>query len=235
MNAEIGKRPFVTANFALTWDGRISTRRSTPADFSSKSDKRRLVEIRAQCDAVLVSAKTVAADNMSMGLPDAALRAARSARGQREYPLRVLLTNSGRIDPALRLFTKTFSPVVIFSTTRMPAPTRTALAAQADLWLHESASVNLPAMLAILRADYGVRRLVCEGGAQIFRALLAAGLIDELHVTLCPRVFGGEKAPTLTGLPGAFLPASVPLTLKKMEVIGGECFLRYRVAARLPH
>ena len=235
MNAESRKRPFVTANFALTWDGRISTRRGTPADFSSKTDKRRLVEIRARCDAVLVSAKTAAADNMSMGLPDAALRATRSARGQRAYPLRVLLTNSGRIDPALRLFTKTFSPVVIFSTTRMPAPTRTALAAQADLWLHESASVNLPAMLAILRADYGVRRLVCEGGAQIFRALLAAGLIDELHVTLCPRVFGGEKAPTLTGLPGAFLPASVPLTLKKMEVIGGECFLRYRVAARLPH
>ena len=234
MNAEIGKRPFVTANFALTWDGRISTRRSTPADFSSKSDKRRLVEIRARCDAVLVSAKTVAADNMSMGLPDAALRAARSARGQREYPLRVLLTNSGRIDPALRLFTKTFSPIVIFSTTRMPARTRTALAAQADLWLHESASVNLPAMLAILRADYGVRRLVCEGGAQIFRALLAAGLVDELHVTLCPRLFGGEKAPTLTGLPGAFLPASIPLALKKTEVIGGECFLRYRVAARLP-
>ena len=123
-------RPFVTANFALTWDGRISTRRGTPADFSSKSDKRRLVEIRARCDAVLVSAKTLAADNMSMGLPDAALRAARTARGQREYPLRVLLTNSGRIDPALRLFTKTFSPIVIFSTTRMPARTRAALAAR---------------------------------------------------------------------------------------------------------
>ena len=222
-------RPFVTANFALTWDGRISTRRGTPADFSSKGDKRRLVEIRARCDAVLVSAKTVAADNMSMGLPDAALRAARAARGQREYPLRVLLTNSGRIDPSLRLFTKTFSPIVIFSTTRMPARTRAALAAKADLWLYESASVNLAAMLATLRADYGVRRLVCEGGAQIFRALLTAGLVDELHVTLCPRVFGGERAPTLTGLPGAFLPASVPLTLKKMEVSGGECFFRYRV------
>ena len=227
-------RPFVTANFALTWDGRISTRRGTPADFSSKSDKRRLVEIRAQCDAVLVSAKTLAADNMSLGLPDPALRAARTARGQREFPLRVLLTNSGRVDPALRLFTKTFSPIVIFSTTRMPARTRAALAAKADVWLHESASVNLPAMLATLRADYGVKRLVCEGGAQIFRALLTAGLVDELHATLCPRIFGGEKAPTLTGLPGAYLPASVPLTLKKMEVIGGECFLRYRIAARLP-
>lgn len=231
MKSAIGQRPFVTANFALTWDGRISTRSGTPADFSSPRDKRRLVEIRAQCDAVLVSAKTVAADHMSMGLPDAALRSARTARGQREYPLRVLLTNSGRIDPALRLFTKTFSPIVIFSTTRMPARTRAALAARADVWLHESASVNLAAMLATLRADYGVRRLVCEGGGQIFRALLAAGLVDELHVTLCPRIFGGVKAPTLTGIPGTFLPASVPLTRKAMEVIGGECFLRYRVAA----
>ena len=222
-------RPFVTANFALTWDGRISTRRGTPADFSSKRDKRRLVEIRARGDAVLVSAKTAASDNMTIGLPDAALRAARLARGQRKYPLRVLLTNSGRIDPALRLFTKTFSPVVIFSTTRMPARAQTALAAKADLWLFSSPSVNLAEMLATLRADYGVRRLVCEGGAQIFRALLAAGLVDELHVTLCPRIFGGEKAPTLTGIPGDFLPASVPLALKKMEVIDGECFLRYRI------
>ncbi len=222
-------RPFVTANFALTWDGRISTRRGTPSDFSSKRDKRRLVEIRGRCDAVLVSAKTVAADNMTMGLPDAGLRAARVARGQREYPLRVLLTNSGRVDLAARIFTKSFSPIVIFSTTRMPARLRAALASQADVWLHESAAVNLAIMLAMLRADYGVKRLVCEGGAQIFRALLTAGLVDELHVTLCPRIFGGEKAPTLTGLAGAFLPASVPLTLKKMEVIDGECFLRYRI------
>ena len=118
----------------------------------------------------------------------------------------------------------------------MPARTRAALAPLADVWLHESASVNLAAMLATLRADYGVKRLVCEGGAQIFRALLTAGLVDELHATLCPRLFGGEKAPTITGLPGAFLPSSVPLVLKNTEVIGGECFVRYRVlrAASLP-
>ena len=222
-------RPFVTANFALTWDARVSTRRGTPSDFSSKKDKHRLLEIRAACDAVLVSAKTIATDRMSMGLPDPALRAARTARGQPAYPLRVLLTNSGRIDPTLRLFTKTFSPIVIFATTRMPARTRAALAEKADIWLHDSPSVNLATMLATLRTDYAVRRLVCEGGPQIFRALLTAGLVDELHTTLAPRIFGGERAPTLTGLAGPFLPASIPLTLKKMEVIAGECFLRYRV------
>lgn len=229
MKTGVGKRPFVTANFALTWDGRISTRQGTPSDFSSKRDKRRLVEIRAECDAVLVSAKTIASDNMTMGLPDPALRAARIAHGQREYPLRVLLTNSGRIDPALRLFTQTFSPIVIFATTRMPARTRAALAPVADLWLHESATVNLAAMMVTLRADYGVRRLVCEGGGQVFRALLAAGLVDELHTTLCPRLFGGKKAPTLTGIADQFLPASVALVRTKMEIIDGECFLRYRV------
>src|SRR5204863_5343569 len=119
--------------------------------FSSARDKRRLVEIRATCDAVLVSVRTVAADNMTMGLPDPDLRAARQKRGQRPYPLRVLLSNSGRIDPALRVFEKDFSPIVIFSTTRMPARTRTALAAKADVWLHEGLSVNPQSMLATLR------------------------------------------------------------------------------------
>jgi riboflavin biosynthesis pyrimidine reductase len=84
-------------------------------------------------------------------------------------------------------------------------------------------------MLATLRGEYGVKRLVCEGGAQVLRSLLAADLVDELHTTLCPRVFGGVKAPTLTGLAGAFLPRSISLRLTEREVVDGECFLRYRV------
>lgn len=225
----MSKRPFVTANFALTWDARISTRRGTPSDFSSPRDKRRLVEIRAQCDAILVSAKTISVDNMAMGLPDEKLRAERVRRGQAPYPARVLLTNSGRIKSGLRVFAKDFSPIIIFSTTRMPARVRAALAPKADLWLHEGEAVNLPAMLATLRAEYGVRRLVCEGGAQVLRSLLAADLVDEIHITLCPRIFGGVKAPTLTGIAGDFLPRSISLRLAEHEVIGDECFLRYRV------
>ena len=223
------KRPFVTANFALTWDARISTRRGTPSDFSSKRDKHRLVEIRAKCDAVLVSAKTVSVDNMLMGLPDEALRAARVRRGQAPYPTRVLLTNSGRIAPTLRIFETDLSPIVIFSTTRMAERTRVALADRADVWLHESATVNLAAMLATLRAEYRVKRLVCEGGAQVLRSLLAADLVDEIHATLCPRIFGGTMAPTLTGVMPDFFPKSIALRLQKMEVVEGECFLRYRV------
>ncbi|MEI9893944.1 MAG: dihydrofolate reductase family protein [Chthoniobacter sp.] len=229
MPTRSSSRPFVTANFAMTWDGRISTRNGTPANFSSPRDKRRLVEIRAECDAILASARTIAADNMTMGLPDPALRATRMDRHQSAYPLRVLLTNSGRIDPALRLFEKTFSPIVIFSTTRMPSAVRQALTAQADLWLHDAATVNLAEMLTTLRTEYAVKRLVCEGGSQVFRALLTAGLIDELHLTLSPRIFGGHAAPTLTSIAEEYLPQSTELRLRSMEVVEGECFLRYAI------
>lgn len=226
------RRPFVTANFVTTWDGRVSTRNHTPADFSSKRDKHRLLEIRATADAVLVGLSTVAADQMTMGMPDETLRAARVQRGQAPYPLRVITTSSGKVDPGLRVFTKDFSPVVIFSTQRMPVRTRAALAAHADLWLHDGEEVQLTALLATLRAEYGVRRVVCEGGPRLLRSLLAQSLIDELHLTLAPRIFGGALAPTLTGIAGDFLPASVRGTLRSMEVIEGECFLRYRLTPR---
>ncbi len=221
-------RPFVTANFAITADGRISTRNATPADFSSPRDKRRLLEIRAACDAVLAGMKTIATDQMTMGLPADDLRAIREAKGMPAYPTRVLLSASGRIDPALRVFTRDFSPIIVFSTTRMPRRVREALAGKTTLHLHERA-VDLAAMLRTLRREHAVKRLVCEGGPRVFRALLVADLIDELHLTISPRIFGGTKAPTLTGIAGDFLPRSTTLTLREMRVIDGECFLRYRI------
>src|SRR4029453_15234098 len=204
-------RPFVCANFAITADGRISTRNYTPANFSSKRDKRRLVEIRAKCDAVLASAKTIAAVNMTMGLPAEELRVERVKNGMAPYPTRVLLTNSGRISPDMRLFTKNFSPIVIFSTGQMPANTRKALAKKATLHLHPGKHVDLHEMLRTLRNQHRVKLLVGQGGAQIFRALLEADLIDELNLTITPRIFGGKGAPTLTGLAGKYLAASTRL------------------------
>jgi riboflavin-specific deaminase-like protein len=219
----------VAVNFAMTWDARVSTRGGTPADFSSPRDKHRLLEIRATGDALLVGRKTIEIDRMQMGLPDESLRAQRVARGQSAYPLRVLVSQSGVINPALRVFEGDFSPIVIFSSDRMPFDTRHALERKATLHFSDGPEVNLRAMLTTLAEEYGVQRLVCEGGPTLFRSLLEADLVDEINLTLCPLIFGGMAAPTLTGVAGDFLPVSRECCLEAMEVIEGECFVRYRV------
>ena len=215
------------ANFALTADGKVSTRNFTPTGFTSKADKRRLLEIRCLGDALLAGARTISTDRMSMGISARDLRERRRAIGLPPEPLRVIVSNSGAIDPLWKVFQKTGSPVIAFSTKKMPQNLRASIARLADLWVFSSPKVDLAATLRILRSHYRVRTVVCEGGPRLFRALLEIGAVDELHLTWTPLIFGGTGAPTLTGLPGAFLPQTNRCRLKKIQVKGNECFLTY--------
>ena len=224
--------PEVAVNFALTWDGRVSTCNRTRSDFSSPLDKRLLAEIRASGDAVLVGRGTLETEQMRMGIGDEALQAARVARGLPPEPLRVVVSGSGQIDLKARIFQTEAAPILIFSTSKMPEAIRIVLEGKATLYLNEGATVDLHAMLQTLRERHGVRRIVCEGGPTLLRSLLEANLVDEINLTFCPRVFGGTDAPTLTGGPGAFLPAAIECRLEAMETIGDECFARYRVLNR---
>jgi riboflavin-specific deaminase-like protein len=223
------KRPRVIANFAITADGKVSTRRHTPTGFTQPADKRRLQEIRALGDALLVGAATVAADTMTMRLSAKDLRSQREAAGRSPEPLRVIVTNRGNLDLRSGVFREGGAPRVVFSTRRMTEKIQARLAPLADLWLFESETVDLSATLQILRGDYRVRTLVCEGGPTLFRSLLEIGAVDELRLTWASAIFGGAKAPTLTGLPGAFLPRTAQARLVKMEPGDGECYLRYRL------
>lgn len=222
------KRPFVLAHFAITADGKISTHAFTPARFTSAADKRRLQETRAEADAVLAGRGTVAADSMSMGLSANDLREARAARGLPPVPLRVIVSNSGRFDPAAKVFQYSASPLVIFSTTRMPERLRSEVARRAELYLFSGKTVDLGQALGILRTDFGVKRLVCEGGGTLLRSLAEQDLVDGIRLTIAPLVFGGRLAPTLTGLPGAFLHPPREFRITRQSVVGNECCLELR-------
>lgn len=226
------KRPRVVANFAVTADGKISTRRFTPSLFTSPADKRRLQEIRASVDAVLAGRGTVGADTMSMGLSRDDLRRERVACGKPPVPLRVIVSNAGRLDPAWKVFAYKDSPLVVFSTAAMPARVRSELAPLCEVFLFEEKQVPLAAALGILREDFGVRSLVCEGGGTLMRSLLEEDLVDEIHTTIAPVIFGGAKAPTMTGLPGTFLPAPREFRIASFEPRDGECFLHLKRRAR---
>ncbi len=213
----------------MTVDGKVTTRNFSPVDFTSREDKLHLFRQRALADAVLVGHSTLKRDNVRLGLPQADLREARIERGQMPYPIRVIVSNEGKIDNRLNIFQSDISPIIIFSTRRMPPQYRQALRQKATLHLSRAEHVDLAAMLRILREKYKVRTVACEGGPTLFRALLERGLVDQLNLTVAPYMFGGANAPTLTGLSKEFLSASVHCGLIDMRVVGQECFLTYRI------
>lgn len=220
------------ATFAMTVDGKITSRTFSPVDFTSRADKQHLIRQRSLGDAVLIGYGTLRKDNVRLGLANADLKNERLDRGQTAFPLRVIVSNEGKIDSRLNIFhtdPDKSAPIIIFSTTRMPRKYRCALMEHATLHLTNRHQVNLGEMLQRLKTDYKVGTVACEGGAALFRALLEYDLVDQLNLTIAPYLFGGADAPTLTGLSKEFLPRSVQCTLKDMRVVGDECFLTYRI------
>lgn len=220
------------AHFAITADGKTSTRAFTPAQFTSAADKKRLQEVRAGADAVMAGRGTVAADTMSMGLSRGDLRKARESRGLPPVPLRVVVSNSGRLDPAWKVFQYPGPPPVIFSTRRMPVRLRTAIAQKAELFLFSGPTVDLREALEILRSEFGVKRLVCEGGGTLLRSLASLDLVDGMCLTIAPVIFGGCRAPTLTGIPRDFFPGPLEFEISRHSMQDGECFVEFRRKGR---
>jgi riboflavin-specific deaminase-like protein len=212
----------------MTADGKVTTKNFGPVDFTSREDKLHLFRQRAMADAVLLGHTSLERDNVRLGLP-AELQESRIKRGQSRSPLRVIVSNKGRIDDRLKLFQSDISPIIIFSTKRMPRKNQDALRKKATLHLAATDHLDLAAMLKTLRDQYKVRTLACEGGPTLFRALLERDLVDQLNLTIAPYMFGGGKAPTLTGLSKSFLPGSVHCSLIDMRTVGDECFLTYRI------
>jgi riboflavin-specific deaminase-like protein len=224
-------RPFVVATFAMTVDGKVTTKNFGPVDFTSREDKLHLFRQRALADAVLLGHTSLERDNVRLGVP-AELQELRIKRGQSRSPLRVIVSNRGKIDDRLKIFQSDISPIVIFSTKRMPPKNQEALRKTATLHLTGAGEVDLAAMLKTLRNQYKVSTLECEGGPTLFRSLLEQDLVDQLNLTIAPYMFGGGEAPTLTGLSKEFLPASVHCSLIEMRIVGDECFLTYRIKPR---
>ncbi len=212
----------------MTADGKITTREYTPIDFTSRADKLHLLRQRSLADAVMIGHRTLQADNVRLGLPKGELRDERIARGQTPSPLRVIVSIEGRIDSSLKIFQSEIAPIIIFSTTKMPREFQDSLGEKATLHLSDAPEVDLRAMLQQLRAQYGVKSVACEGGASLFRSLLEEKLVDQLNLTIAPYLFGGRRAPTLTGTSPEFFPASIRCQLAEFRTVGDECFLTYR-------
>ena len=108
---------------------------------------------------------------------------------------------SGRLDlpwdaPA---FSEAEAAIVIFTAVAEAEPP--AVAAPLKVIRHEG-GVDLAAALRQLRAEHGVRALLCEGGPRLHSQLWSAGLVDELFLTLAPKLSGAGPSILEGELPG---------------------------------
>ena len=222
--------PFVFLNAALTADGKISpaSRRFEP--FGGPRDHRHLLELRATADAVMAGARTVDLDRVNMGPGPASYRRERLKRGLAEYNLRVIVSGAGTINPLAEIFRHRFSPIIILTSGRASKRNLRRLQAVADeVKVCGKAGIDFAAGLRWLRAKWKVKRLLCEGGGEVNGALFEAGLVDEVHLTLCPIIFGGRDAPTLADGRGVQrLSQAAGLRLVSMKRIETRLFLVYR-------
>ncbi len=207
-------RPLISTNLAVTADGKISSVTPRPTGWTSREDHARLLELRADADAILVGRGTLDADRMTLTVPN------RSAQ-----PLRCIVSRSGRIDPAHPIFAKAGGDIHLLVTGENP-PSLTS-PQDSRITVHHQ---TLRGFLHTLASEFQVRRLHCEGGGQLIRALAELDAIDEFHLTLAGHtLFGGQQAATATGIPAEFLPRSLDFEIRHFDPRPelGECFLSY--------
>ena len=227
----LNSRPFVFLNAAMSADGKLALATGPFASFGSKRDEALLYDLRARADAVMCGARTIDASPIKLGPGPAQFRGLRLRRGLAEYSVRIIVSGSGSVSPAAEIFKHRFSPILVLTTERAGKKRLAQLRQLADeVRICGEKEIDFGAALRGLRKDWGIRQLLCEGGGELNAALLLAGLVDEVYVTICPMVFGGRNAPTLAGGAGvACLADALKLELESSRRAGDEMFLCYRV------
>ena len=219
--------PFVLVNMAMTADGKIATTNRAVSNFGSQRDHDHLLELRATADAVMAGARTVDSARVNLGPgPDKFCRQ-RIKRGLAEFNLRIIVSRSGTVNPDAEIFRHDFSPILILTTRRASKARLGKLRTLAtEVKICGTKEINFPQTLRWLRKKWGVDRLLCEGGGELNDALFRAGLVDELHLTVCPKIFGGRNAPTIAdGVGFKKLDEAAKLKMKSLKRVGDELFL----------
>jgi riboflavin biosynthesis pyrimidine reductase len=217
------ERPWVVTNFATTADGRatIDGRSGAIGDDGDMEVFRRL---RTQVDALLIGTRTLGIERYGRTVRRPQLRAARIALGLAPEPLVATLTRSGELPLEIPLFQEPEADVVVFGPTATPQPDCPACVTVVRL---DPAELTLTSALRHLRAERGVRALLCEGGPTLMGALLHERLVDELFLTLAPQLAGGGSGPTIASGPALADPAALELVWALERA--GSLYLRYGV------
>ncbi len=221
-------KPQTSLIMAVSLDGKISTRDGAGPRFASEADGIRLRELRSHADAILVGAGTIIADDPTF-TENGKYKELRIQRGLAPNPIKAVVSGRGSVPETAQMFHPNGAPALVFTTERISSSRLVPLQKVAEIYRVGETTVDFQRVIEILGEVYQVKQLLIEGGGQVNFDLFRAGLIDEVYLTLCPKVIGGKDV--LTSVEGAgfnFLDI-VDVELLDHRLVGDEIFLHYRV------
>ncbi|MEM1238677.1 MAG: RibD family protein [Cyanobacteria bacterium P01_H01_bin.26] len=219
-------RPHITTILAMSADGKITDARQGAARFPSAADKRHLEQCLSTADATLFGANTLRAYGTTALITNPALLERRRQQNRSPQPTHIVCSRSGQLDPTSRFFSQ---PVLrwLLTTPAGAAPWNGSRGFE-RVWTAPArdGGFDWAAIVSELKTS-GFHHLVVMGGGQLVAALVAADLIDELWLTVCPLIIGGHRAPTPCDGEGFALESAPALRLLSCQTIDSEVFLKY--------
>ncbi|MCC8019644.1 MAG: dihydrofolate reductase family protein [Rikenellaceae bacterium] len=207
---------------AVSLDGYIDDCSPSRLRLSSPEDWACVAAMRSRCDAILVGAGTVRADNPSLVIKDPALREARLRAGMEPDICKVTITRCGNIDPGCGFFTRGRGRKIVFTTPQAPAGQVELLKRVAEVYMEKEIT---PEVISERLTATGCRTLFVEGGTSVLGMYLGAGHADFFRLAVAPFMVGDSDAPRL--LPPGGYPWSPDsrLVVRSTEDLGGTAVL----------
>jgi riboflavin biosynthesis pyrimidine reductase len=238
--ATLPDRPFVLLNMICSVDGRATIEgRSGP--LGNRADRELFHGLRTLVDGVMIGARTLRTERYNRIIADAPSRTRRLASGLGEEPLACVVSASLALDPRIPLLADSDARVAIVtpSSESIPRPAARVYYVRAA----RDGQLDLRAALGALRDRFAVRVLLCEGGPHLASELVASGLVDELFLTIAPKLVAGGVESDLAGAghqPAEGAAISIlsgpaldpPRVLKLRSLLESESYLFARYALR---
>jgi riboflavin-specific deaminase-like protein len=212
------ERPYIFVNMVSTADGKtlLGPPGSTALGLGSSTDQILMRRLQQQADAAIIGAETLRAGPVIYA----------------PHLWRVVVTRRGELPLDNRFFTDAPEKAIVFAPATLPPEARDRLGTRATLRIVGEEVVDVGQLARILRTEFNIRILVLEGGASLNFAFFEAGLVDELFLTIAPKIKGGAHIPTVVDGPGLPNRQYIPLQLLSLYHDGDELYLRYRVQPR---
>lgn len=214
----------VRASFISSADGAV-TLAGRAGPLGSAGDRRVFALLRDLSDVILVGAGTARIEGYGAPRPTGQRLERRRRHGLPDAPVMALVSERLAFDTDSDLFPDDQPRTIVITSDSSPLRRRAELARHAVVVVCGGQSVDLVAAAAVLR-ERGLRRVHCEGGPQLLATALAAGIVNELCLTLAPMLTGPGAGRIVAGLE---LPHPAPMSLRHVLEEDGYLFLRYDI------